>query len=343
MSRSVEAVWNSDAPWAAASRAALAPVSLAYRGASSLRNALYERGLLRAEQSPIPVVSIGNLAVGGTGKTPMSAWIAGELMTRGARPAIVMRGYGDDEPAVHRLINPEVPVVVNADRVAAVRDASRQQCDVAILDDGFQHRRLARQEDAVLVSSDRWHEPIRMLPAGPWREPPSALSRASLVIVTRKAAAAPLAHSLMQRLAKLTRSGKGAVASLALDSLHDVTTGERRPLTGIAGRRILAVAGIADPDSFVLQLKGAGAIVELRRFPDHHAYQSADIAQLVRDSGAFDHIICTLKDAVKLGSRWPREGQPLWYVSLRCEIEVGSADVSAMLDRVLAARPTHDR
>ena len=307
-----------------------------------MRNTLYERDVLRTERSPIPVVSVGNLAVGGTGKTPMSAWLAGELLTRGASPAIVMRGYGDDEPDVHRLINPGVPVVVNADRVAAVHDAARQRCDVAILDDGFQHRRLARQEDIVLVSSDRWHEPIRLLPAGPWREPPSALSRASLVIVTRKAAEADSAHSLMQRLSKLTRSGKGAVATLSLDSLHDAVSGEVRPLSGLTGRRVLAVAGIADPDSFVRQLQGAGAIVKLRGFPDHHVYQTTDIAQLVRDAGAFDHIICTLKDAVKLGSRWPREGPPLWYVSLRCEIEVGGADVSAMLDRVLAARPTHD-
>jgi len=343
MSRTVESVWNSDAPWAAVSRAALAPVSLAWRGASWMRNTFYEHGILRAERAAIPVVSVGNLAVGGTGKTPMSAWMARELLTRGAKPAIVMRGYGDDEPEVHRLINPGVPVVVNADRVAAVLDASRQHCDVAILDDGFQHRRLARQEDIVLVSSDRWHEPIRLLPAGPWREPPSALSRASLVIVTRKAADAPSAQSLMQRLSKLTRSGKGAVAALALDSLHDAVSGGVRPLNDLAGQRVLAVAGIADPDSFVRQLQGKGAMVELRRFPDHHSYQSTDIAQIVRDASAFDHIICTLKDAVKLGSRWPREGRPLWYVSLRCEIEVGGADVSAMLDRVLAARPTHDR
>jgi tetraacyldisaccharide 4'-kinase len=342
MRRAVEAVWNSDAPWAAASRAALAPVSIAWRGASWMRNALYERDILRAEQSPIPVVSIGNLAVGGTGKTPMAAWMANALMARGARPAIVMRGYGDDEPQVHRLINPDVPVVVNADRVAAVHDAAAQRRDIAILDDGFQHRRLARQEDIVLVSSDRWHEPIRLLPAGPWREPPSALSRASLVIVTRKAADAASAQSLMQRLSKLTSTGMGAVATLSPDSLHDVASGDVRPLSGLAGRRVLVVAGIGDPDSFVLQLQGAGAIVELRRFPDHHVYQSADIAQLARDAGAFDHILCTLKDAVKLGSRWPREGQPLWYVSLRCEIEVGGADVSAVLDRVLAARRTHD-
>ena len=343
MSRSVEAVWDSDAPWAAVSRAALTPFSFAWRSVSWVRNTLYERDILRVERTPIPVVSIGNLAVGGTGKTPMSAWMAGELVTRGAKPAIVMRGYGDDEPEVHRLVNPGVPVVVNADRVAAVNDAARQRCDVAILDDGFQHRRLARQEDIVLVSSDRWHEPIRLLPAGPWREPPSALSRASLVIVTRKAADAASAQALMQRLSKLTRSGKGAVATLALSSLHDVTSGRIHPLDGLAGRRVLAVAGIADPDSFVRQLQAKGAIVELRRFPDHHAYESTDIAQLERDAGAFDHIICTLKDAVKLGTRWPREGPPLWYVSLRCEIEVGGADVSAMLDRVFAARPTHDR
>jgi tetraacyldisaccharide 4'-kinase len=133
------------------------------------------------------------------------------------------------------------------------------------------------------------------------------------------------------------------VAALVLDALHDAIGGAAmRSLTALEGRRVLAIAGIGDPDSFAHQLRNAGADVELRRFPDHHVYQSTDIAQLARDARGFDHILCTLKDAVKLGPRWPREGPPLWYVSLRCEIEVGGADVSALLDRVPMAQPTSD-
>ena len=343
MRRGVEALWNGSAGWTVAARALLAPVSLAYRGVTVVRNALYDRRLLPVHDEGIPVVSIGNLTVGGTGKTPTAAWFASEFVKRGARPAIVMRGYGDDEPLVHAALNPSVPVVANADRAAAVREAVRKGCDVAILDDGFQHRRLARNEDVVLVSADRWRDPIRLLPAGPWREAPSALRRASLVIVTRKAATRDTAHALMRELAGLTRTGRGAVASLSMDGLRNVQTGEMRPLSAVRGARVLVVAGIADPESLVAQLRLAGAEMEMRSFPDHHAFDSSDITGLAHDARAYDHALCTLKDAVKLGQRWPREGPPLWYVSLRCEIEVGEADVSALLDRVFTARPARDQ
>ncbi len=278
--RAADAVWNSPAGWAVVARAALAPASMAYRGATWLRNTLYSRGTLPAAPAAIPVVSIGNLAVGGTGKTPVAAWMATQLRERGARPAIVMRGYGDDEHRVHTLVNPDVPVVVSADRVAGVRSAAHLGSDVAILDDAFQHRRLARLEDVVLVSADRWHEPIRLLPSGPWREGPAALSRASLVIVTRKAAAANTACLLMERLARLTRTGQGAVAALELEALCNAVTGVVRPLSDIAGASVLAIAGIGDPESFASQLRSAGARVVLRDFPDHHVYDSPDIAQL---------------------------------------------------------------
>lgn len=333
-------VWRGDAGWATLARAALGPASLLYRAAAGARNAMYDRGVLPISQAQLPVISVGNLAVGGTGKTPVAAWIAATLSVRGGRPAIVMRGYGGDEPRVHAMINPDIPVFVSADRATGVRDAARAGADVAVLDDAFQHRRVSRLEDVVLVSADQWREPIRLLPAGPWRELPSALSRASLVVITRKAVDGPGAASLLSRLAPLTGTGLGAVAALEPGDLRNVVTGEARALSDIRGSRVLAAAGIGDPDSFAAQLREAGADVELRSFPDHHAYDAPDIERLSRDARVFDHLVCTLKDAVKLGPRWPREGPPLWYVSLRCTIEAGLTDVSAMLDRVLAARST---
>ena len=333
-------LWRNDTGWAPWARAALSPASLIYRAATGVRNAMYDRGTLSEVQAPIPVISIGNLAVGGTGKTPIAAWMVSALKARGGRPAIVMRGYGDDEPRVHELINPDVPVVVNADRAAGVHDAMKAGADVAVLDDAFQHRRVSRLEDLVLVSADQWREPIRLLPAGPWREGPRALSRASMVVITRKALDGPRAESLMTRLAPLTRTGLGVVAALELGDLRNAVTGEARSLSDIRGARVLVAAGIGDPDALAAQLREAGAHVEIRGFPDHHVYESPDVERLTRDASVFDHTICTLKDAVKLGPQWPREGPPLWYVSLRCRIEVGMADVSAMLDRVLAARTT---
>jgi tetraacyldisaccharide 4'-kinase len=332
------ALWRDDTGWAPIARAALAPASLVYRAATKARNALYDRGTLSIVTPDVPTISVGNLSVGGTGKTPVAAWMVSVLKARGGRPAIVMRGYGADEPRVHQLINEHVPVVVNPDRAAGVREAVSAGADVVVLDDGFQHRRVSRLEDVVLVSADQWREPIRLLPAGPWREMPSALSRASLVMITRKAMDGPQAESLLARLAPLTRTGRGAVASLELGDLVNVVTGEARPLSDMRGTRVLAAAGIGDPDSFAEQLRSAGAHAELRSFPDHHVYDLPDIERLARDARAFDHAVCTLKDAVKLGPRWPREAPPLWYVSLRCGIEVGVADVTAMLDRVLSAR-----
>lgn len=319
----------------------MAPASVAYRVVTGLRNVLYSRGLLVRQQSVIPVVSIGNLSVGGTGKTPVAAWIARQLEARGARPALVLRGYGEDEPKVHTLLNPGIPVFVNADRVAAVRDAASGGRDVAILDDAFQHRRIDRLEDVVLISADRWQETRRLLPAGPWREPLSALSRASFVIVTRKAASAAEADALLRRLATLNGTHEGAVASLQPHTLHDAVTGAEQPLSYLEGANVLVVAGIGDPESFAGQLRLAGARVELRRYPDHHSYSLDDVADLAAAANNFDHICCTLKDAVKLAPRWPREGQSLWYVSLRCEIEVGEAPMMALIERVLGARPAH--
>lgn len=337
------AVWESDASWAMLARGLLAPASALYRGATAVRNALYDRGTLTVERPAIPAVSVGNLAVGGTGKTPVAAWIAAELRKRGARPAVVLRGYGDDEPRVHALLNPDITVIANADRIAGVHEAAHGGADIAVLDDAFQHRRIARVEDIVLVSADRWREPVRLLPAGPWRELPVALARASVLMVTRKAVSPDDARSLLQRLLPLTRTRRGAVVELALTGVHNAVTGATRMLSDMRGTRVLVIAGIADPVSLASQLQTAGADVEMRVFPDHHSYDSTDITRLVHESRAFDHTMCTLKDAVKLGPQWPREAPPLWYVSLRCGIETGNADVSAMFDRVLAARSSQLR
>ena len=333
-----KAIWESDAAWASLTRTALSPISAMYQVATRVRNVLYDRGTLKTAAGSIPVVSVGNLAVGGSGKTPVSSWIATELTNRGAHPALVMRGYGGDEPRVHALLNPDVPVIVNADRATGVREAAARGADVAVLDDAFQHRRISRNEDIVLISADGWHEPLRVLPSGPWRELPGALARASLVMITRKAVGVDVAEGLVRRLAPMTRTGEGAVMALELGDLRHAVTGEPRPLSDVSGRRVLVVAGIANPESLVLQLRGANADVDARTFPDHHSYRPTDITLLAHEARTFDYTICTLKDAVKLGPVWPREAPPLWYVSLRCRIESGSAVVSAMFDRVLAAR-----
>jgi len=338
VTRLAERVWFGTSLGAVAARTVLAPAEWLYRGTVAVRNAFYDRRWLPIHPAPIPAVSIGNLAVGGTGKTPVAAWVAAELERRGAQPAIVMRGYGDDEPLVHVTLNPSVPVFTGGDRVQGLLEARAAGRDIAVMDDAFQHRRVARVADVVLVSADRWSERFRLLPAGPGREPLRALRRASMVVVTRKAVEREAAARLATRLGTLAVNGTSAVAHLATGALVDFLSGAEQPLDDLHGARILLVSGVGDPAALASQLAATGATIESRTFPDHHVYDSADIAALISEGSRFDRLVCTLKDAVKLGPAWPRGAGPLWYVSQRCEFEDGGAGVTALLDRLLTAR-----
>jgi tetraacyldisaccharide 4'-kinase len=316
-------LWQSHNLLARFARMVLAPAALAYRGGVAARGAL-----LRVRTPAIPVISVGNLTVGGTGKTPIAAWIVGELRNLGARPAVILRGYaGGDEIDVHRRLNPGVAVIANADRVAGVMQAREQGADVAVLDDAFQHRRVARVSDIVLVSADAWNGEVRLLPAGPWREPLSALRRASVVVVTRKAADESRADAVTRALG--VSAVPVAVARLTLGNLMTLG-GEERPLETIRDAAVVAIAGIGDARAFFAQLRAAGARVTAHAFRDHHAFTRADADRLAR-AAAGALVVCTLKDAVKLGREWPRGAGPLWYVSQRVEFDRGREAVLASL------------
>jgi len=333
----LERLWYGTDPGARLGRAALAPLSWAYRGVTGARNALYDAGLLRTEATAIPAISVGNLTVGGTGKTPFAAFLVGELLTRGARPCVALRGYGGDEELVHRILSPGVPVVVGVDRVRAMADAAARGCDVAVLDDAFQHRRAARVEDVLLASADiPWSG--RLLPAGPLREPASAIGRASLLVITCKAASPEQGHELGRRL---TATG-GPPVAVALLQPHALARaglpGELLPLGVLRDRRVLVVAGIGNPKALVHQLEHLGARLIPAVFPDHHRYSAADVKGLVARAAGADFVVCTLKDAVKLGALWPDKGPALNYVSQRVELVSGEGHVQSALDRALAAR-----
>lgn len=333
--RSVERVWWSDAPAARAARTALAPLAWLYGGVVRARNALYDRGALASHGGPIPALGIGNLSVGGTGKTPIAAWVAAELRRRGARPAIVLRGYGADEPLVHGTLNPDVPVVVSPDRVAGIARAAAQGATVAVLDDAFQHRRARRAADIVLVSADRWQQPVRLLPAGPWREPLAALRRASLALVTRKAASPDTALAVAAVLRATAPGVPVAVAHLAPAELRRLGADARLGLDALSGARVHAIAAIGDPAAFVKQLEEVGARVTASVFPDHHAFTAEEARTLAAAAATSDVVVCTLKDAVKLGGHWPASASPLWYVSQRVVIVKGRDELDSLLDDVL--------
>jgi tetraacyldisaccharide 4'-kinase len=377
--RGVEWLWFSSDPAARAVRAALTPLELAYAGVVAVRGKLYDSGVLSTRAAPIPAVSVGNLTVGGTGKTPISAWLARQLVERGATPAVVLRGYGNDETLVHRLLNLDIVVVASTDRAAGIERAAERGCDVAVLDDAFQHRRAARAADVVLVSAERWSERRHLLPAGPWREPLSALERASLVIVTRKSASAEAAREVAARVERVASGVQTAIVHLAPRELRSLLRGtdgaptpampaddsvddhgaaprigsdadsgvpDSYPLGTIAARSILAISAIGDPRAFEGQLAALGARLEPRSFPDHHRFTAGEVArlsstavELAREAGdGLPVAVCTLKDAVKLASLWPRGAPPLWYVSQQPEVESGRAEVDALIAYTLAAR-----
>ena len=330
-------VWRSRSPLASAARALLGPLELAYFAATATRNALYDRGALPAVAPPIPALSVGNLTVGGTGKTPIAAWAAGELRRRGATPAIVLRGFGDDEQLVHGRLSPGVPVIVAPDRLRGAAEARAVGADVIVLDDAFQHRRIARSADWVLISADRWTGRRHLLPAGPWREPLGALARGTVAIVTRKAASPADAAAVAAEVRAAAGGIPVVVVHLALDALHSADTPDTRALESLLGARVLLLSGIGDPGALRAQLAAEGAVVQSLTFPDHHAFTDAELAEAARAAGD-DMVVCTLKDAVKVAARWPRGAPPIWYVSQRVRVEDGVDALARSLESVLRAR-----
>jgi len=334
--RVVQDVWYGRSAGNIVIRAALWPLSRAYDAAVSTRSRLYDNSVLDAKPPELPTISVGNLTVGGTGKTPFAAWLAGELKRR-SRPAIALRGYGGDEVEVHRRLNPDVAVVANPDRRVAVHDARASGADVAVLDDAFQHRRVQRNADIVLISVEQLMRPQRMLPAGPWRERLPAASRADLLVLTRKSASPSEVEKAIRMVTDAVPRVPLAVVNLTADHLKDAATGEALPLDALRGKPVLAIAGIGEPESFQKQLERTGARVSLASYRDHHAYSDGDLADLASRVPRDGFAVCTLKDAVKLSTRWPGPSR-LWYVSQQLVVEQGAEELERLITRVLEGR-----
>ncbi len=356
--------WHGRGPGPSVTRAMLAPLSFVYGGAVRRRNAAFDRGE-GVRTTALPAVCVGNLSVGGTGKTPVAAWCAQQLRELGASPAIVLRGYGDDEWREHALVSPGVPVVVNAERTTGIAEAAGQGADVAVLDDAFQHRQADRVVDLVLLSADMWTGDVRLLPAGPWREPLSSLARASVVVITVKVADDAQVDAVRRAAASAAPGVPVAIVAIEADKLVAVTAGEplhaggahttvadttaglgdapytdasSSRLSALRDRDVLAVSAIGNPEPFEQVLRGAGARLTARRFRDHHAYSATDVESLAHSVPAGGVAVCTRKDAVKLAPLWPRTGVPLWYLSQTIVVRHGADALQRALNRVVAAR-----
>jgi tetraacyldisaccharide 4'-kinase len=292
------------------------PASWLYGLVIRARNARFDRGR-GVESIGVPVISVGNLSTGGVGKTPMVTWVARQLADRGRRPAIAMRGYAarppaaSDEQAEYAERLPQVPVVANPDRLAALRAFLSQDraVDCVLLDDGFQHRRIDRDLDLVLIDASRDTLHDRLLPAGHLRESPASLERADAVVVTR-------ADAVDSALADMIKRHHGrpplAWCRHAWTSLAVHEPGRRcEPVQWLRGKRVLTLLGVGHPSSIIEQLEQAGATVAANvPARDHEQYERPKLALAASLCEGVDAMVMTGKDWTKARalidwSTWP--------------------------------------
>lgn len=338
-------VWRGTDPLARVLRALLLVPAGAYRAAVALRNAAYDRRVLRSWPLPRPALGVGNLAVGGVGKTPVAAFLAGELLRRGARPGILLRGYrGGDEAGEHRARTPAAVVVADPDRRRGAERAVAGGAEALVLDDCLQHRAVRPDALLVVVAAETAGGPMWPLPAGPWREGLRALGRGDGVVVTYKAAAADAAAATARRLAPLTRSGLGVAAGLEIARLVPLAGGTPLAATWLAGREVVALCGIGEPGPFRTQLERLGARVRLHAYGDHHAFGPGDVAAAVAAAGPAGTVVTTAKDAVRLREAWPPAAPACLVAELAVRVTYGAEDLARLLDRIgRAAHPQPQR
>jgi tetraacyldisaccharide 4'-kinase len=307
--------------------------SLLYDGLSRARAAAYARGILETVRVPVPIFCLGNLTVGGSGKTPGVLWLLEELKKRGHRPAIVSRGYGRRDrspvvlvpnqgeplPGVERIGDEPrflarrsgVPLAVGADRArVCARAWEAYNADCLVMDDGFQHHRLFRDRDLICLDARlAFHVfmeglPTPLLPAGPWREKPEALARAHGLFLTRAEGLSPDRLGALQ--GRLREKGVPNVAVIGRLSFRDNPTGENISLGELRNQKVLALSGLGDPASFEMSLTRVGALVQGQRYGDHHSFSSRECADVLERARREERrVVVTEKDWERLPETFP--------------------------------------
>ena len=332
-------------PLAALGRIGLGGAALGYRAVVAARNLGYDHGWLHSHRATIPVVSIGNLTLGGTGKTPMVEYVARWYRRAGLRVAVLSRGYGregavNDEARVLEENLPDVPHLQDPDRAAMAAVAAEElESELLVLDDAFQHRRLKRDLDVVLLDALDPFGLGRVFPRGLLREPVSALQRAGVVVVSRAdLVSASILAAIRARAERAAGPRPWVHARHA--PLDLIAPGvELEPVAKLKDQSVAAFCGIGNPEGFRRTIDPlCDKLLGLRMFPDHHSYNAADVAELarwVRDLGA-DLALTTQKDSVKL--RVAALGAvPLRALRIGLEILEGEAGLDEALARLVPA------
>ncbi len=299
-------------PLLALARGALRLAAAPYGLAVEVRSALYRVGLARVHRPEVPVISVGNITVGGTGKTPLVAWLARLMVICKRRPAILSRGYGhsdalgvDDENQMLARLAPDVPIVVDPDRARGAEKAIRRHgADVLILDDGFQHRRIARDLDIVLVDALWPFGAGHLLPRGLLREPLRALRRADFLLITRaNLSGADPVKEIRSRLRRLAPGVPTACCAITVRGLRPLKGADALPPTELKQGRWAAFCGVGNPEGFLSTLREAGcdpAVMAV--FPDHARYTRRQVEGVLgraAEAGC-DRVVTTEKDATKV-------------------------------------------
>jgi tetraacyldisaccharide 4'-kinase len=346
----------------------LSGASALYRTAVTVRNAGYDAGWLRQTRLPCPVISIGNLTVGGAGKTTCVAFLASKLTRQGRRVAVLSRGYGGTRPAPYVLntreghleVNgrreemdglpdephmlamqlPGVPVVIGKCREETGRMILRREhVNVILLDDGLQYRRLARDLEIILVNATMPLDGWALFPRGPMREPLATLWRADVIVITKADQSLDRVSALQERIAMLNPRAAMATAIHEPEGLWDAVSSEPVPLDRLGNARVALVSSIGDPDSFDETVRRLGAVVATHiRYPDHHRYDMADWQRISQAASASNAaaLLTTEKDLMRLrpAARAASTPMPVWVLRVGMRLVSGEDELDARLARL---------
>jgi tetraacyldisaccharide 4'-kinase len=325
-------------------RSGLRLLEVPYCSVVSVRNVLYDKKFLPTHRFTVPIISVGNLTLGGTGKSPMVAWLCRFLLEQNLRPGLVSRGYkksaeeGNDEfmEMSHRF--PSVPHLQQTNRAEAIQKLLQtEQVNIIILDDAFQHRQVARDIDMVLLDATAPFGFEHVFPRGTLREPPRALSRADVALLTRSDLVSEAERQkIRERVLSFNTNitwGETIHVPTVLVSLDSFRS---EPIESIRGQSVLAFCGIGNPTAFQKTLERCGVqVVKLIPFPDHHRYTPGDVGSIMRTAETLgtDSILCTMKDLVKL-NRSEFAGLPLRAVSVEIQFTAGESAVCERIKQI---------
>ncbi len=329
-------------------RGLLAAAAIPYGFAIWIRNLLYDAGIAQSRRLSIPVISVGNLTTGGTGKTPLVIWLCRYLTQKSIRCAVLTRGYKTDgsqetmtdEPAMLAKSCPGIEVIVNPNRVAGARKAIQEfSAEVLVLDDGFQHRRMGRDLNILAIDATCPFGYGKLLPAGMLREPISSVGRADAVVITRfDQTDAEQIDSLKNQIRRYRPDMPVAYAAHRLTHWVSLSQGTI-PLERIRGKKLYAFCGIGNPQAFVHCLKQNGLnVVGSRFFNDHHPFALPDIEQIAAKMSACgaELAVCTQKDWVK-AALLCKQYNPARFGAVLMELDFAAdgGTITALLDNLV--------